>query len=75
MQDNMMRWDDVKFIGKLIRISEEKIKLMNENASNYIMRREYQINRWKDRILEIERESLYRKTDIGFKFNGKNKKK
>lgn len=61
---------------RLISVSEKKIEWMNDNANNYIARREYQINKWKNRILEIERESMYKTTTIGFKYeNNKTTKK
>lgn len=69
----MIRINSIKFLSHLIRLSELKIDRMNEQANGYIARREYQINKWKNRILEIERESMYKTTIIGFKITNKKK--
>ena len=63
----MKRWDNIKALQSLIKIAEQKIVSYEAFVNNYIARRERQIDKWNERILQIERESMYKVNNIGFK--------
>lgn len=70
----MIRWNNIKYLQMIVKLSENRVNHMNRIANDYINRKEYQIEKYKIRILELERETMYKDTHIGFKLTNKKKK-